>query len=661
MRENEQNTIQAIVDATQWTPYGCGSFNSVHLSVGGLKFEGYEHAQQWVVKYPFSRIYLFNLFSDKTRNYFLNHTVDAYFRLSDGIHYWNTESNALTLITNDRQKVALFDDVTKKRDLKLNNKKLTLDELEKITSIIGHAFTSEVLLTLNNAKRAVRKWNGLNPDYPALQIKNGWIAPYLGANLGMNLSSSEEMYSFPSTPNVETLLNDETISYALVDIYRSSRTIIADAYVTTNFLLHDGRVRCIDVDYAFRRGSFDSDAFWNNAYEVDRLKKRWNLESKKGRQQSAVIAKILKYLEECLSENEIKDEYITYDLIKKLQIFHDEDVMITSDIMDTLLKITQLGPKNEVKNKYITPKLVNDLQSLFESGVLVTKDLFLQLIKNQILSESSIEVLIILDALDDIKIICDQDKTLLNQTNQFGLTPLHIAVNNNAGQIVRYLINAQVDLNKKIAPSSENIVECCLKVNMTALEISLSRGTYAITKMLLAANADISPASMCKLYTFVLNKTFRSGFSQVKDILKYVPALYLAPEKSGAILLAAVLSNDIVRVQELINIGIYVNNSIVCGGLSKDLDTRLYEFLFTYQNLTALDAARAKNNEDIVNILLEAQAKTSLAPSSSFQRFQQVIEGFSFRAISPGLGLWPNTRKSSDALSETVNGNTCHN
>ncbi|MDF1683124.1 MAG: ankyrin repeat domain-containing protein [Legionellaceae bacterium] len=91
---------------------------------------------------------------------------------------------------------------------------------------------------LNTTDRAIRKWNLHNPEYPAHKTSEGWwVIPYFGA--------------IPAS--------DQQISDKLIEIYQNTGNIITDACGQNNFLIHQGTVICIDVDFSLRRGSFASD------------------------------------------------------------------------------------------------------------------------------------------------------------------------------------------------------------------------------------------------------------------------------------------------------------------------------------------------------------------------------------------------------------------
>lgn len=98
---------------------------------------------------------------------------------------------------------------------------------------------------LSTPARAVRKWEKINPEYPAYLIADddenivAWIVPFLG--------------NTPAT--------DIDIAHKVLEIYVNTRNIVFDATSRNNFLLHNGKAVCVDIDLSlhFNRGSFESD------------------------------------------------------------------------------------------------------------------------------------------------------------------------------------------------------------------------------------------------------------------------------------------------------------------------------------------------------------------------------------------------------------------
>ena len=167
---------------------------------------------------------------------------------------------------------------------------------------------------LSASTRAVRKWNELNPEYPAYLSIFGMIVPYLG----------------------KTPATDDQIAVKIVDIYRQTRNIILDAGGRNNFLVHEGKVICVDVDVALRRGSLVSDSFRT---ERDMIEDYLVGCSRAGKPQTVSVIRTLLYLQKHLAPKDIKDEYINLQFIEKLHILRDAKLALTPQIMSGLLDI----------------------------------------------------------------------------------------------------------------------------------------------------------------------------------------------------------------------------------------------------------------------------------------------------------------------------------
>ena len=105
---------------------------------------------------------------------------------------------------------------------------------------------------LNDPERACRKWQEINPDFPAYLSPNKhlWFMPYLG------------------TGNA----SDELTAHAIIDIYRRTGNIIADGGIISNFVkLDNDVVVCVDVDLAVRRNSISSELFFNEVLSSEQF------------------------------------------------------------------------------------------------------------------------------------------------------------------------------------------------------------------------------------------------------------------------------------------------------------------------------------------------------------------------------------------------------
>lgn len=351
---------------------------------------------------------------------------------------------------------------------------------------------------ISESARAVRKWNKLNPDYPAFKAKTGWVAPYLG-----------------NTP-----ASDRQISEKLIDIYRKTREIIADAGARrgNNFLLHQGEVVCIDVDHAFRRNSIATrrlDAANDTNYDgfLSRCAVWLPL--------TITVIKALFYLEKNLSDNDIQDKYITASIIEKLPVFWHEKKTINVRIMDTLSEITGVDPTGKIRNKHLTPEFV---ETLGKQQTTVTKELLASLVMNRLLTRAQPDG--ILDP-DDVKSLISYHPALLNQVDEQGFTLLHLASRSGHTAIVNYLLEEGLSLDTLTLTIPNSI-----NSHKTALDLAIREGKDSVAKLLLNRGAIISPDvyNSFKYLAFVA----RSGsLEAVKSFIEHNPQAIHATDHSN--------------------------------------------------------------------------------------------------------------------------------
>jgi ankyrin repeat protein len=141
---------------------------------------------------------------------------------------------------------------------------------------------------LNSTDRAMRKWDLHNPEYPAHKTSDGgWVIPYFG-----------------NTP-----ASDQQISEKLIEIYHNTGNIISDACGTRNFLIYQGRVICIDVDFSLRRGSFASD-LWLDGSRLSDITKYLDSWSQFKPKTTSMIRTLL-YLDKYILSNPIPRPALT--------------------------------------------------------------------------------------------------------------------------------------------------------------------------------------------------------------------------------------------------------------------------------------------------------------------------------------------------------------
>lgn len=169
---------------------------------------------------------------------------------------------------------------------------------------------------MSTSERALRKWALLNPEFPAWRTHQGWISPYLG----------------------DVAASDEQVATKLIDIYRRTRQIIADACKVRNFLFHEGRVICVDVDLALRRGSRLTERFLSGA--TKNLCGHWEYWAIHGMPKTTVVLRTLFYVQQHCSDHVIKDDYISASMFSKVRLFQQRHLALTVQILDILFEIT---------------------------------------------------------------------------------------------------------------------------------------------------------------------------------------------------------------------------------------------------------------------------------------------------------------------------------
>ena len=190
---------------------------------------------------------------------------------------------------------------------------------------------------LSEYNRAVRKWNTLNPTYPAYLVKKGWVAPYLGNERP----------------------TDAEIANKVLAIYKNDRTIIADAYVTDNFRKFNGDIFCIDVDYALRRGSIATE---RQLRDGTGLMFEYLNKYRSNAPLTILVTSALLWLELSLPPEDIKDEYLSGKALMAIDLLSRRKVKVTKEIMEQLLLFIKLDPMHKIKLEAIVPLLSLNLK-----------------------------------------------------------------------------------------------------------------------------------------------------------------------------------------------------------------------------------------------------------------------------------------------------------
>jgi ankyrin repeat protein len=292
---------------------------------------------------------------------------------------------------------------------------------------------------MSHPERAFSNWIQINPNYHAFKGNYGVIIPFLG----------------DETPQ-STLVVQE-----LVDIYRRTRIIIADAWIKGNFRLHQGKAICVDIDLALRRGDSISDDYMRHVI----LGARFDAWCRRAYDNKDVIMSTvcaLIYLEQHLSADEIQDAYITPEILAKIHVFAVEKRPMSVFTMEALVGLSNIA--HQVGTLDVTIKN-KPLFEIIESG-----------------------------SLAEIQVLISHNKTLLNQRDPDGYTPLHLSALYGEHEIMHYLISEGADLNIRTPKAMGNYAYISYP-DMTALDILFElRQPDSMSLLLMKMGAEISPA-----------------------------------------------------------------------------------------------------------------------------------------------------------------------
>jgi len=219
----------------------------------------------------------------------------------------------------------------------------------------------------NNPARALRKWNLINPTYPAWLLKNGWIAPCIEDH-----------------NHISTSANDTQIADKIIKIYLATGNIIIDACGLNNFLISGNEVICIDVDLAIQQDSDDSKEIISCIVNQPHFKHYLNKSAKDHNFQHTVdVIETLLYLDREACDFQLDKRYVTPELIEKLYKFREERAPLSHHKIYLLWIITQLDPSHEIENADITPDLIRHLEIFQKQQLSITKETLVQLITRE--------------------------------------------------------------------------------------------------------------------------------------------------------------------------------------------------------------------------------------------------------------------------------------
>lgn len=274
-----------------------------------------------------------------------------------------------------------------------------------------HKMNSEATSALNHVDRAIRKWNLHNPEYPAHKTTEGWwLVPYLG-----------------NTP-----ASDQQISDKIIEIYQQTRHIITDACGRHNFLIYQNKVVCIDVDFSLRRGSIASDNWLDDASIFTFMDYLDEWSSVKPQTTSTIRA--LLYLEKYLAPAQIKNEYITPQIMKILHVLYTQNVWLNVGIVEILLKLPTLDMIRGAEHACINMELIT--QHFHQQ---LTDLTYVQQIKSQ-------------DFLVMLQLIVLHNADLIYSTGEHGYTLMDAIVHLEHHEALDYLINQGIDVHLLATP-----------------------------------------------------------------------------------------------------------------------------------------------------------------------------------------------------------------
>lgn len=326
-------------------------------------------------------------------------------------------------------------------------------------------------------ERVVRKWNEINPEKPAVVTKHGWIAPYLG----------------------DKQATDEQIASELVNIYRRTGNIIADACAPKNFLYFDGATYCVDFDHSFKRGSKISDDY--EFYKQEEYQECFNSWADLGTPLSVSIIHALAFLETLAEPEIIKKQIIAkgFLTVRILAIINNyrmckESLDVLIQHLPFLAQIEQIDRDGHIPIRFIIPSFVASM--IEESCEDITFELLEQwlathmILAPQIESQSPILELytyanderpmyfIETEDLDGIRLLfkCDNEFVHQRYPHLSGLTALQRAAGKGKSNSVRELIDLGADVYARTAFSylSED-------KQLSALELAIiSHRGYAV-------------------------------------------------------------------------------------------------------------------------------------------------------------------------------------
>jgi len=422
---------------------------------------------------------------------------------------------------------------------------------------------------LSEADRAIRKWRELNPTYPVFRTIKGWMAPYLG-----------------NTP-----ASDEQIAEKIIDIYRHTRNIVADAAAKGNFVLYNGDVVCIDMDHAFRRGSFASNLFMS----IDDKDYKCFLRScsEDGKPITVSVIKTLYYLEEQLDTTMLDNKYLSIKIIDVLHDYRRNKLSITIDILDAILDLINLDSDGKL-NLYFIPSFIEIVKNARKHQTIITKELLEDLIYDALIDYSTPSQIITVGNLSDIKILINHDRTLLNKVDANGFTLLHIAAMLEYSDIVSYLLDEGAEINTLTIISGYN----SFPIPMTALDLAIYHEKQMVADLLFDKGASFTLAINDK-FEFLIFAARRGLIEQLISFVERNPeSVHQVDESNQTALLWAAYCGQNECVRYLISKGANINRATITDPDNEDCQHE--------NNRSPLDWAIVAGHTSTIDLLISA-------------------------------------------------------
>ncbi len=333
-----------------WFLLGKGEYNIAYLSTFITTIQG--HVGRWVAKFPIGKATIGGDHLNDSRRF---------------ARKWLTINPDLPLVPYKGHTVQIIDDLTtasmidgviylhSNRSSEIYATYLNAGAVETklIDAIISAKMKAQYLKHINEHAGLPK-----HLEYRIIELmqlhKPGCLIPYLG----------------------NTQASDAQIARKVLDIYRSSRNIIADATIQGNFLSYQDKIICVDLDQAFQRGSFASEKFMS-AVMFAQFEQLWDDEHDEFPLTIDTI-RTLFCLEQHLNPEQINDGYLTPELVHKLNICRKKQIPLNELNIRALIEILEYYPEHQAHEERIKNQILDNIsQSTNPDRSKVIQDAFL--------------------------------------------------------------------------------------------------------------------------------------------------------------------------------------------------------------------------------------------------------------------------------------------